>query len=68
LQIFEKIASAAPDKKLDTIQLYKKEMLEIQANVQGSDRAIKSNTVKVKKALRETVELDSLGLKVLQKY
>jgi len=65
LQIFEKISSAAPDKKLDTIQLYKKEMREIEASVVSQDRNIKTTAAKVKKALRETVELDSLGLKVL---
>jgi len=68
LQIFEKISSAAPDKKLDTIQQFKKEMREIEAAVQAQDKNIKSSSAKVKKALRETVELDSLGLKVLQKY
>jgi len=68
LQIFEKISSAAPDKKLDTIQQFKKEMREIEAAVQAQDKNIKSTSAKVKKALRETVELDSLGLKVLQKY
>lgn len=68
LQIFEKISTAQPDKKLDTIQMFKKEMREIEAAVQAQDKNIKSTAVKVKKALRETVELDSLGLKVLQKY
>lgn len=33
LQIFEKISSAQPDRKLDTIQQYKKEMREIDAAV-----------------------------------
>lgn len=48
--------------------MFKKEMREIEAAVQAQDKNIKSTAVKVKKALRETVELDSLGLKVLQKY
>jgi hypothetical protein len=43
-------------------------MKEIELAVQAQDRNIKSTAAKVKKALRETVELDSLGLKVLQKY
>lgn len=43
-------------------------MKEIEAAVQAQDKNIKSTATKVKKALRETVELDSLGLKVLQKY
>jgi len=43
-------------------------MREIEAAVQAQDKNIKSTSAKVKKALRETVELDSLGLKVLQKY
>jgi len=43
-------------------------MREIEAAVLSQDKNIKSTATKVKKALRETVELDSLGLKVLQKY
>ena len=43
-------------------------MREIESAVQAQDKNIKSTAGKVKKALRETVELDSLGLKVLQKY
>lgn len=48
--------------------MYKKEMKEIEVAVQSQDKNIKSTSAKVKKALRETVELDSLGVKVLQKY
>lgn len=48
--------------------MYKKEMREIETAVQAQDKNIKNTAAKVKKALRETVELDSLGLKVLQKY
>lgn len=48
--------------------MFKKEMREIEASVVAQDKYIKGTTNKVKKALRETVELDSLGLKVLQKY
>lgn len=43
-------------------------MREIETAVQAQDKNIKNTAAKVKKALRETVELDSLGLKVLQKY
>lgn len=43
-------------------------MKEIELSVLAQDKNIKNTTVKVKKALRETVELDNLGLKVLQKY
>lgn len=43
-------------------------MKEIETAVSTQDRNIKTTAAKVKKALRETVELDSLGLKVLQKY
>lgn len=43
-------------------------MREIDAAVLAQDKNIKATATKVKKALRETVELDSLGLKVLQKY
>lgn len=59
---------AEPGKKLDTIQMFKKEMREIEASVVAQDKYIRGTSNKVKKALRETVELDSLGLKVLQKY
>lgn len=43
-------------------------MREIETSVLAQDKNIKATATKVKKALRETVELDSLGLKVLQKY
>lgn len=43
-------------------------MKEIENAVVTQDRNIKTTSAKVRKALRETVELDSLGLKVLQKY
>lgn len=48
--------------------MFKKEMREIDAAVISQDKNIKNMATKVKKALRETVELDSLGLKVLHKY
>ena len=43
-------------------------MKDIEQAVVTQDRNIKSMATKVKKALRETVELDSLGVKVLTKY
>ena len=43
-------------------------MKDIEQAVQQQDKNIKSMAGKVKKALRETVELDSLGIKVLTKY
>lgn len=43
-------------------------MKDIEQAVITQDRNIKSMATKVKKALRETVELDSLGVKVLTKY
>jgi len=32
------------------------------------DKQIKSSAVKIKKAVKETVDLDNLGLKMLVKY
>lgn len=68
LEIFQKISCADPDKKLDTIQVFKKEMRDIEAFVTHKDKVIKQTSSKVKKALRETVELDTLSLKVLMRY
>jgi len=43
-------------------------MKDIESAVVAQDKNIKSMATRVKKALRETVELDSLSVKVLTKY
>lgn len=47
---------------------HKKEMKEIEAQVSVLDKQIKASAVKIKKAVKETVDLDNLGLKMLIKY
>lgn len=68
LKIFETIQRSDPDRKLDTIQSFKKEMKEIETSCLVIEKQIKSSVVKIKKALKETVDLDNLGLKMLLKY
>lgn len=43
-------------------------MLDIESAVMALDKQIKSSAQKVKKALKETVDLDQLGLKMILKY
>jgi hypothetical protein len=43
-------------------------MREIEQRVISRNKEIKSKSAKLSKLLRETVELDGLGLKVFQKY
>jgi hypothetical protein len=47
---------------------HKKEMKDIEAQVSVLDKQIKASAVKIKKAVKETVDLDNLGLKMLVKY
>lgn len=47
---------------------HKKEMKDIEAQVSVLDKQIKASVVKIKKAVKETVDLDNLGLKMLVKY
>lgn len=50
------------------IQSHKQEMKDIESQVLVQDKQIKSTVIKIKKALKETVDLDNLGLKMLWKY
>lgn len=68
LKIFESIQRSDPDKKLDAIQSFKKEMKDIESSCLVIEKQMKSSVVKIKKALKETVDLDNLGLKMLLKY
>lgn len=47
---------------------HKNEMVSIEQAVVNQDKDIKNKANKVKKVLRETVELEGLQYKVLQKY
>jgi len=47
---------------------HKKEMKDIEAQISVLDKQIKASAVKIKKAVKETVDLDNLGLKMLVKY
>jgi hypothetical protein len=50
------------------INSYKREMLEIETAVVAQDKQVKSSVNKVKKALKDTVDLDGLTSKMLLKY
>lgn len=43
-------------------------MKEIESAVMLRDKQIKSSAVKIKKALKDTVDLDNLGVKMMLKY
>jgi hypothetical protein len=43
-------------------------MKDIESSCLVIEKQIKSSVVKIKKALKETVDLDNLGLKMLLKY
>jgi len=68
LQIFDTIATSEPQQKLEMINSFKKEMLEIETAVVAQDKQVKSSVNKVKKALKDTVDLDGLTTKMLLKY
>ena len=50
------------------INNYKQEIKDIETTVQVQDKQIKSTSVKIKKALKETIDVSSLGGKMLLKY
>lgn len=43
-------------------------MKEIESQVMLRDKQIKSSAVKIKKALKDTVDLENLGVKMMLKY
>lgn len=68
LSIYEKIANSPANEKIEMYEQKTKEMREIEQRVISRNKEIKSKSAKLSKLLRETVELDGLGLKVFQKY
>jgi cysteinyl-tRNA synthetase len=64
LSIYEKIANAPANEKIEMYETKTKEMREIEQRVISRNKEIKSKAAKLSKLLRETVELDGLGLKV----
>ena len=68
LKIYENIANAPANEKIEMYETNTKEMRTIEQRVINRNKEIKSKSAKLSKILRETVELDGLGLKVFQKY
>ena len=67
-KIFFQIAKSGPAEKLDKIEGYRPNMRKIETDVANVEREIKKQAQKVKKALRETVDLEGLNEKIMAKY
>ena len=68
VKIFQNIQRAPAAQKLDSIENMRPQMRRLEQEVINQDRHIKKQAAKVKKALRETVELDGLHQKIMGKY
>lgn len=67
-KIFYQIAKSGPAEKLDKIESYRPNMRKIETDVANVDKQIRKQAQKVKKALRETVDLEGLNEKIMAKY
>ncbi len=68
LKIFHNISSAEAKDKLDRIECERTNMRRIELEVDQRDKKIKKQAAKLKKALRETVDLNGLDQKIMSKY
>ena len=68
LKIFHNIANAEAKDKLDRIESERTNMRRIELEVDQRDKKIKKQAAKLKKALRETVDLNGLDQKIMSKY
>ncbi len=68
LNCIKNLEKAPGNEKSKLGQYYSYQMKEIQQYISLEDQLLKSNNEKVEKALRETVEIKSLELKVRKKF
>jgi hypothetical protein len=68
LKIFHTIATSEAKDKLDRIESQRANMRRIEIEVDTRDKKIKKQSAKLKKALRETVDLNGLDQKIMSKY
>lgn len=68
MKIFHSISKAEAGEKLERIGSHRAGMRRIEQEVDEKDKKIKKQAGKLKKALRETVDLDGLDQKIMAKY